>query len=205
MGRAHGARGERSQGLAIAPESTLAPAGDWSDTERTGRDHRRRRTEAGSDLPASREAPGRRCRRPGDIACRQVFGLASVADRIGRLVSTASRPEGGQCFWWRSFSRTAAGQPRIHTGFPLSVPRPGGRETPAPSHDSGSPSVSTAIRDPRGRPDRRPARQERVEALLRVGVERIFRHGLAREPVGGLERQLDLALEETLPGGHGHR
>lgn len=50
--------------------------------------------------------------------CWQVFGLASVSAFAGFLPSTASQPR-GQCSSWRSFSLTAAGQSRIHTGFPI--------------------------------------------------------------------------------------
>jgi len=75
-----------------------------------------------SDPPASREASGRvgapRWRR------RQLAGLRAYerSGQAGFLLSTASQPDPGQCSWWRSFSSTAAGQPRRPTGFPLSAP-----------------------------------------------------------------------------------
>ena len=55
---------------------------------------------------------------PGAV-CWQVFGLRELAGYAGFLLSTASRAPKGQCIQWRSFSLTAAGQPRILTGFPF--------------------------------------------------------------------------------------
>src|SRR5712691_6573109 len=55
------------------------------------------------------------------LACRQVFGLAGMQRKSAVfLISAASRPNAGPVLISRiSFLLTAAGQFRIHTGFPF--------------------------------------------------------------------------------------
>jgi hypothetical protein len=108
---------------------TFAPAGDWLTTRGTGRS-RDRRGHACSDLPPSHEAS--RSTWSGCLSgsrCRQVFGLASLP--VSRVPTAHRFPvPRDQCMRWVSFSLTAAGQPRIHTGFPF---KPLSRHPEAPA------------------------------------------------------------------------
>ena len=124
----------------------LAPAGG-RDATREGRENRegadqRERAGAGSDLPASLEA-SRSNRRRISPRRRMLAGLRTRERSGFRRIPTVHRfpaPK-GQCDSWRSFSLTAAGQPRILTGFPLNS----GGHPRAPARDATYCTVSSLV------------------------------------------------------------
>jgi hypothetical protein len=69
----------------------------------------------------SAKPAGGRIRLPRAKCQTRRAGLRTRGLGLCRLLATPSQPF-GQCDWWRSFPLTAAGQSRIHTGFPFKTP-----------------------------------------------------------------------------------
>ena len=117
--------------LSIALLLVRLPAGVKAPCERRTGEACRPRSMAlarGGALGPTRLPRGFQVEPAPDVSRRRMLAGLRARERsgvAGFLLSTASQPRRASALWWRSFSLTAAGQPRILTGFPFQPGRLG--------------------------------------------------------------------------------